>query len=86
MSSDNYILIRKEGGFIQGDNAPTSGIHAAAIATTAYVGYKESASVEVSTYSDPVFKVFDLEDAIVHAQSLDTEYGYKFEGLGGDAS
>jgi len=80
MSANNYILIRKEGVFEKGDNSPTSGIR------MAYVGYEESASAEAPSYSYPVFKVFALEEAILHAQGSDTEYGYRFEGLGEDAS
>ena len=50
-----------------------------------WTGYMESASVEQPSYTTLVFKVFSLKDAIVHAQSLDTEYGYRFEGNGFDS-
>ena len=79
MSADNYILIRKEGAIDQGVDTLPSGIR------MMYIGYEESASAEAPSYSNPVFQVFDLEDAILHAQGSDTEYGYRFEGLGENA-
>jgi len=51
-----------------------------------WIGYLEVASVEEPSYTVPVFKVKKVEDAILHAQNSDTEYGYKFEGLSIDAS
>lgn len=49
--------------------------------TIKYVGYEESVSAVVPSYARPVFVVLTLKDAILHAQSSDTEYGYSFEGL-----
>lgn len=80
MSADNYILIRKEEVVGRGANTPTSGI------SIQYVGYEESASGEVPLYSQPVFRVSTIEDAVLHAQHSDVEYGYRFEGFGEDAT
>jgi len=75
MSADNYILIRKEKGEGTGKNAPTGRV------MIKYVGYNESASLNEPSYSRPVFIALTLEDAIYHAQSSETEYGYRIEGL-----
>jgi len=64
MSADNYILVRKEGTWT------SYGLG------YIYVGYEESVSAEVPSYSRPVFSVSTLKDAILHAQSSETEYGY----------
>ena len=80
MSADNYILIRKEKSMGTGANAPTGSV------VIKYVGYNEYASAEEPTYSHPAFHAFTLEDAILHAQNSETEYGYRIEGLGEDAT
>ncbi len=80
MSADNYILIRKEKMQGTGANALTGGV------VIKYVGYAESASDEVPSYLRPVFHVLTIEDAILHAQKSETEYGYRIEGIGEDAS
>lgn len=80
MSTDNYILIRKEKDQGTGANAPTGRV------MIKYVGYDESASLEEPTYSRPVFFALTLEDAILHAQRSETEYGYRFEGIGDDVT
>lgn len=80
MSADNYILIRKEEHSGGGNNALTGRM------LIQYVGYNEYASEKEPSYSRPVFNVFTLEDAIVHAQQSKTEYGYRFEGIGENAS
>ena len=51
-----------------------------------WAGYIETASSEERRYNRPAFKVTQIEDAIIHAQNTDTEYGYRFEGLGEDAT
>ena len=79
MSADNYILIRKEKSMGTGANAPTGSV------VIKYVGYNEYASEAEPTYSRPAFHSLTIEDAILHAQSSETEYGYRFEGLGEDA-
>lgn len=46
---------------------------------TKWVGYMEYMSVTNPSY---IFKVFDapnLEKAVISAQGMNTEYGYKFE-------
>ena len=59
--------------------------------TIKYVGYEESASAEAPSYSHPVFVTLTLKDAVLHAQSSETEYGYTvdlsldYEELGADA-
>lgn len=47
-----------------------------------WIGYLERASSEEPTYTQLVFKVKHIEDAILHAQNSETEYWYRFEGLG----
>jgi|6_EtaG_2_1085325.scaffolds.fasta_scaffold12289_6 hypothetical protein len=47
--------------------------------TIKYVGYEESASAEAPSYARPVFVALTLKDAILHAQSSEMEYGYRFE-------
>ena len=51
-----------------------------------WAGYLESASVSEPRYNAPAFKVKYIEDAIIHAQNTDTEYGYIFKGLGEDVT
>jgi len=51
-----------------------------------WTGYIEIASVEEPCYDVRAFKVENIEDAIVKAQNIDTEYGYRFEGIGEDAA
>jgi len=51
-----------------------------------WVGYMESASLNEPRYEVTAFKVGRIEDTILHAQETETEYGYRFEGLGEDAS
>jgi len=43
-----------------------------------WTGYLESASSGEPTYTEPVFNVLKIEEAILHAQNSDTEYGYRF--------
>ena len=80
MSADNYILIRKEHFHGTGNKALTGSMG------LKYVGYDELASLEEPNYSRPVFFASTLADAILYAQDTATEYGYRFEDLGEDAS
>ena len=84
MSIDNYVLIRKESVSGWGTNALTGGV------TICYVGYEESASAKKPTYSRILFTVYTLEDAIVHAEHFEAEYGYRIDwqktGSGENAS
>ena len=80
MSADNYILIRKEEVFGRGSSTLTGGIR------IEYVGYDESASASEPSYKRPIFNVFTLEDAILHAQQSEAEYGYRFEDIDDDVT
>jgi len=44
-----------------------------------WVAYMEFASMEEPSYSSEKFVASSLEDAIILAQGVYTEYGYKFE-------
>jgi len=46
---------------------------------THWVGYMQCASRRTYCYHDKLFCADEIEDAIILAQDIDTEYGYKFE-------
>jgi hypothetical protein len=44
-----------------------------------WVAYMECASIEKPSYNFKIFKTNSIENAIVRAQGVFTEYGYKFK-------
>ena len=51
-----------------------------------WTGYIESASIDQPAYMTTLFEGLSLRDAIVDAQYAETEYVYRFEGMGEDAA
>ena len=66
MSADNYVLIRKE----DRNNIMVGGHY--------WTGYVTSASTDIGSKS---FYADSLEEAISKAQNMNTEYGYRVEGI-----
>ena len=46
---------------------------------TDWAAYMECASIEKPSYTSKIFNTNSIENAIVQAQDVYTEYGYRFE-------
>ena len=46
---------------------------------TDWVAYMECASIEEPSYASKIFNTNSIEKAIIQAQDVYTEYGYRFE-------